>query len=106
MATQWLGSKRTYALFPPEKFVKTITYDNGKEFVQHEEVAKALKCDSRFAVRYHSWERGQNENANGLLRQYFPKSIELNNVTEKHVIKAVDKLNSCPGKCLGYCIFT
>ena len=90
------------ALMPLKKFVKTITYDNGKEFVQHEEVAKALKCVSYFAAPYHSWERGQNENANGLLRQYFPKSMELNNVTEKEVIKAVDKLNSRPRKCLGY----
>ncbi len=90
------------ALKPLKKFVKTITYDNGKEFVQHEEIAKALKCDSYFAAPYHSWERGQNENANGLLRQYFPKSMELNNVTEKEVMIAVDKLNSRPRKCLGY----
>ncbi|WP_067583357.1 IS30 family transposase [Endozoicomonas ascidiicola] len=89
-------------LKPLKKFVKTITYDNGKEFVQHEEVAKALKCDSYFAAPYHSWERGQNENANGLLRQYFPKSMELNNVTEKEVIIAVDKLNNRPRKCLDY----
>ena len=89
-------------LKPLEKYVKAIKYDNGKEFVQHEEVAKALKCDSYFASPYHSWERGQNENANGLLRQYFPKSMELNNVTEKEVIIAVDKLNNRPGKCLDY----
>lgn len=61
-----------------------------------------MKCDSYFASPYHSWERGQNENANGLLRQYFPKSMELNNVTEKEVIIAVDKLNNRPGKCLDY----
>ena len=89
-------------LKPLKKFVKTITYDNGKEFVQHEAVAKALKCDSYFAAPYHSWERGQNENANGLLRQYFPKSMELNNVSEQEVIIAVDKLNNRPRKCLDY----
>ncbi len=89
-------------LKPLKKFVKTITYDNGKEFVQHEAVAKALSCNSYFAAPYHSWERGQNENANGLLRQYFPKSVELNNVSEQEVIKAVDKLNSRPRKCLDY----
>ena len=60
------------ALIPLKKFVATITYDNGKEFVRHEEVVRALKCDSYFAAPYHSWERGQNEYANGLLRQYFP----------------------------------
>ncbi|OED44460.1 transposase, partial [Endozoicomonas sp. (ex Bugula neritina AB1)] len=81
---------------------KTITYDNGKEFVEHEAVAKTLDCDSYFAAPYHSWERGQNENANGLLRQYFPKSMELDNIPERDVIIAVDRLNSRPRKCLGY----
>ena len=90
------------SLKPLKKFVKTITYDNGKEFVEHEAVARALSCDSYFAAPYHSWERGQNENANGLLRQYFPKAMELNKVSEHEVIIAVDKLNSRPRKCLGY----
>ncbi len=54
-------------LFSPLKhFVETITFDNGKEFAFHEEVAKRLHCDTYFAKPYHSWERGQNENANGL----------------------------------------
>ena len=90
------------ALKPLRKFVKTITYDNGKEFVEHEAIAKALACESYFATPYHSWERGQNENANGLLRQYFPKSIELDKVSEQEVIIAVDKLNNRPRKCLNY----
>ena len=90
------------ALTPLKRFVKTITYDNGKEFVEHEQVAKSLSCNSYFAAPYHSWERGQNENANGLLRQYFPKSMELHNLSEREVIIAVDKLNNRPRKCLGY----
>jgi len=90
-------------LFRPLKhFVETITFDNGKEFAFHEEVAKRLYCDTYFAKPYHSWERGQNENANGLLRQYFPKSMELIDVTKRQVFDAVDKLNSRPRKCLGY----
>ena len=89
-------------LKPLKKFVKTITYDNGKEFVQHEAVAEALECDSYFAAPYYSWERGQNENANGLLRQYFPTSMELDNVSEQEVIIAIDKLNNRPKKCLDY----
>ncbi len=89
-------------LEPIKQFVKTITYDNGKEFTEHEAVASALDCDSYFATPYHSWERGQNENANGLLRQYFPKAMELDSVSQKEVIKAVDKLNSRPRKCLGF----
>ena len=90
-------------LFSPlKRFVKTITFDNGKEFTLHEEVAKKLHCDTYFAKPYHSWERGQNENANGLLRQYFPKSMELIDVTKKQVFDAVHRLNSRPRKCLGY----
>jgi len=90
-------------LFSPVKHVvNTITFDNGKEFAYHEEVAKAIQCETYFAKPYHSWERGQNENANGLLRQYFPKSMELIDVTKRQVLDAVHKLNSRPRKCLGF----
>ena len=89
-------------LKPLHGYVKTITFDNGKEFAQHEDIAKHLLCDTFFARPYRSWERGQNENANGLLRQYFPKSMELVNITSKAVFDAVDKLNSRPRKCLGF----
>lgn len=89
-------------LEPFKDFVKTITFDNGKEFAKHENIAQKLSCDTFFAKPYHSWERGQNENANGLLRQYFPKSMELTDVTIESVYDAVDKLNSRPRKCLGY----
>ncbi len=87
---------------PVKRFVKTITFDNGKEFAFHEEIAKKIKCDTYFAKPYHSWERGQNENANGLLRQYFPKSMELIDITTEQVFEAVHKLNSRPRKCLGF----
>lgn len=91
------------ALFSPVKqFVKTITFDNGKEFTLHEEIAEKIECETYFARPYHSWERGQNENANGLLRQYFPKNIELVNITVQQVAGAVDKLNSRPRKCLNF----
>ena len=83
-------------------FVKTITFDNGKEFTQHEKIAEKLSCDTYFAKPYHSWERGQNENANGLLRQYFPKKMKLTNIKVEQVIRAVDRLNSRPRKCLKY----
>jgi IS30 family transposase len=90
-------------LFKPLKhFVKTITFDNGKEFAFHEELAKQLRCETYFAKPYHSWERGQNENANGLLRQYFPKTMELVEVTGQQVFDAVHKLNSRPRKCLKF----
>ena len=103
------GKKEKYVkdamitLFSPLKqFVKTVTFDNGKEFTLHKDIAKEIGCDTYFAKPYHSWERGQNENANGLLRQYFPKTMELADVTMKQVIEAIDKLNSRPRKCLNF----
>jgi IS30 family transposase len=89
-------------LRPVYSAVKSITYDNGKEFADHEKVNNAVNCVSFFAKPYHSWERGQNENANGLLRQYFPKSTKLIDVSLKSVMIAVDKLNSRPKKCLKF----
>lgn len=92
----------TWLLEPINKFVHTITFDNGKEFTNHEDIADTIGCKTYFAKPYHSWERGQNENANGLLRQYFPKSMKLVNISNKKVFTAIDKLNSRPRKCLGY----
>lgn len=83
-------------------WVHTLTFDNGKEFAKHEQVAQALGCKTYFAKPYHSWERGQNENANGLLRQYFPKAIGLLDVTTRQVVEAVHKLNNRPRMCLGF----
>ena len=89
-------------LTPIKEQVHTLTFDNGKEFAQHESICKKLNCKSFFAKPYHSWERGQNENANGLLRQYFPKSMYLDKVSKKEVENAVHKLNSRPRKVLGF----
>ncbi len=89
-------------LKPLSRFVKTITFDNGREFAKHMDIASTLKCDTYFAKPYHSWERGQNENANGLLRQYFPKGMEFANLTRKEVLEAIHRLNSRPRKCLGF----
>ena len=63
----------------------TITFDNGKELAEHERIAAELQTSIYFAHPYHSWERGLNENSNGLLRQYFPKSMELTDITEEQV---------------------
>jgi transposase, IS30 family len=92
----------TALFYPIKQFVKTITFDNGKEFTLHKEIAEEIECETYFAKPYHSWERGQNENANGLLRQYFPKSMELLDITAQQVVSAVDKLNSRPRKCLNF----
>jgi IS30 family transposase len=85
-------------LDPIKEWVHTITFDNGKEFAFHETIAKKLDCNAYFAKPYHSWERGQNENANGLLRQYFPKAMQLLEVTTKEVLEAVHRLNNRPKK--------
>ncbi len=109
LAFPLLGKKATLVkeamlllLKPIQAFVETITFDNGKEFTLHETLANELECNTYFAKPYHSWERGQNENANGLLRQYFPKAMELTDVTIKQVFDAADKLNSRPRKCLKF----
>ena len=82
--------------------VRTITFDNGKEFALHQSIAEAIGCRTYFAQPYHSWERGTNENANGLLRQYYPKSKRLDRVRPEHLFKKLDKLNSRPRKCLSW----
>jgi IS30 family transposase len=92
----------TRLLRPHKRKCHTVTLDNGKEFAEHEKIAAALKADIYFANPYCSWERGLNENSNGLLRQYFPKGMELTGVTQEQVQWAVDRLNHRPRKALGY----
>jgi len=81
--------------------VHTITSDNGKEFAEHETIAKALKARFYFAHPYASWERGLNENINGLIRQYFPKKMDFSTITPKQVNVVIKKLNHRPRKTLG-----
>lgn len=82
--------------------VLTITADNGKEFAYHEEMTKALGVPVYFADPYCSWQRGLNENTNGLLRQYWPKNTNFKEVTKKEVASVIVKLNNRPRKKLGY----
>lgn len=89
-------------LEPIKDWVKTLTADNGKEFAGHLAVAEELEADFYFAHPYASWERGLNENTNGLLRQYFPKKTDFRQVSENEINKAMDKLNNRPRKTLGY----
>ncbi len=83
-------------------YVMTLTFDNGREFCWHSELAKQLECETYFAKPYHPWERGLSENHNGLLRQFFPKKMPLHKVTEKELFKATGLMNKRPRKCLGY----
>lgn len=80
----------------------TITADNGKEFAGHEKIKAALDADVYFAHPYSSWERGLNENTNGLIRQYFTKGSSFENITDKDVDEAMEKLNHRPRKTLNY----
>ncbi len=83
-------------------FLSTITSDNGKEFANHEKIAAALSIDYYFATPYHSWERGANENLNGLVRQYFPKGSNFEDLTDQAVKEAENILNNRPRKRYGF----
>lgn len=89
-------------LKPLESVTHTITVDNGKEFAHHEKVASALNVDVYFARPYSSWERGLNENTNGLVRQYIPKGSSFDGVTDEKIRWIEDRLNNRPRKSLGY----
>jgi len=82
--------------------VHTITCDNGREFADHEGIADALKAEVYFAHPYASWERGTNENTNGLIRQYIPKRTAFNMITNEDIQFVENRLNSRPRKCLSF----
>ena len=80
----------------------TLTFDNGLEFAKHQMITDSIGIDVYFARPYHSWERGTNENTNGLIRQFFPKSMRLDQLTDDEVQAVEDNLNNRPRKILGY----
>jgi transposase, IS30 family len=82
--------------------INTITTDNGKEFANHLDVAKELSIDYFFANPYASWERGANENLNGLIRQYFPKKHNFDLITEEQINYVINQLNNRPRKRLNF----
>jgi IS30 family transposase len=100
-ATVRQAAARRYATTPPV-LRKTLTLDNGKEFAEHEqlEIEAALKI--YFAKPYSAWQRGTNENTNGLVRQFFPKGTDLANLSEHQFTKVQNLLNDRPRKRLGY----
>ena len=81
----------------------TITYDNGSTFAEHKFTEEQTKIDIYFANPYHSWERGCNENFNGLLRQFFPKKSSFVNIKQEYIEKVVKLINNRPRKRLNYC---
>lgn len=83
-------------------YLHTITADNGKEFAYHKQISEALEVDFFFAHPYHSWERGANENLNGLVRQYVPKSSSFEELTPEQVLYIQEELNNRPRKRFNY----
>ena len=91
-----------HALAPLQARVKTLTVDNGKEFAYHQRVDQALGIQTYFADPYCSWQRGSNENLNGLLRQYIPKKRRMETVTGEELAMIERLLNHRPRKRLGF----
>jgi IS30 family transposase len=91
-----------HALYPISPRVHTLTWDNGSEFAEHALIDIALDATSYFADPYSSWQRGTNENTNGLLRQYLPKRCDLGDFTDAQIQHIEDKLNRRPRKRLGF----
>ena len=89
-------------LLPLKDKVLTITSDNGIEFTRHESIALSLGADFFFADPYSSWQRGTNENTNGLVRQYFPKKTDFSTISDTDVQHVEDRLNNRPRKVLGF----
>jgi IS30 family transposase len=89
-------------LKPYQVATHTITFDNGKEFANHQSIAQKLHSKVYFAHPYASWERGTNENTNGLIRQYFPKGSDFSSITDDQISFVKERLNVRPRKCLDF----
>ena len=100
--SELVGNAIITELKPLTSLVKTITFDNGKEFAEHQRIDSELKSTTYFADPFASWQRGSNENFNGLLRQYIPKKRPLSTVTEEEIKMIQDQLNNRPRKRLGF----
>ncbi len=87
----------------PVHMKRTLTWDQGVEMARHRELADATGVKIFFAERSSPWQRGANENFNGLARQYFPKGTDLSGHNAGHVAAVVHELNTRPRKGLGYC---
>jgi IS30 family transposase len=86
----------------PNELVQTITCDRGKEFAGYKEIEEKLHCDMYFADPYCAWQKGTNENTNGLLREYYPKGMDLSKTTQVDLSEKLALLNNRPRKCIGF----
>jgi IS30 family transposase len=94
-------AKRRMEDLPPG-LRRSMTFDNGKEFAEHQKLTRGLGLEVYFADPYVSWQRGTNENTNGLLRQYFPKRTDFTKVSHREVARVEQLLNERPRRRLGY----
>ena len=101
-----VASKTIGLLSPHKEYTETITADNGKEFAHHITIGQALDASVYFAHPYHAWERGLNENTNGLIRQYLPKGTAkgtaVDTLSKEQVLHIMDRLNHRPRKGLAF----
>lgn len=97
-----VAEKAIETLRPLTPMLKTMTADNGKEFAAHQTIAKELELDFYFATPYHSWERGSNENLNGLIRQYVPKQTDITKLSETYITFVENEINNRPRKRFGF----
>lgn len=86
----------------PKSLLKSITFDRGKEFSGYKEIEKALKIKTYFCDPYCAWQKGTNENTNGLLREYYPKGMDLSEVDERDLKEILKEMNNRPRKCIGF----
>jgi len=86
----------------PPTLRRSVTFDNGKEFAEHDKFARACHLEVYFALPYRSWQRGTNENTNGLLRKFFPKGTDFRRISHQEVARVEKLLNERPRKRLGY----
>ena len=86
----------------PKQLYQSLTWDRGKEMAAHRRFTLATDIQVYFCDPHHPWQRGSNENTNGLLRQYFPKGISLSDVSQAELDAVARKLNERPRKTLGY----
>ena len=82
--------------------VKTITFDRGKEFSGYLKIEEKLECKTYFCDPYCDWQKGTNENTNGLLREYYPKGMDLSQVNEEELELVQSRLNNRPRKCINF----
>ncbi|HVV69146.1 MAG TPA: IS30 family transposase [Patescibacteria group bacterium] len=86
----------------PKKMCKTITFDQGSEFADYRHLEREIKCKVYYCEAHSPWQKGSNENMNGRLRWYLPRSTDIANTTQEELDQLASKMNHCPRKCIGY----